>query len=118
MSRRGFRRRPMAALRSAHAIEIPVGSIPLPGDLTLPNGTTSLVIFAHGSGSSRLSPRNAYVADQLNRRGIGTLLFDLLTPHEDEVYETRFDIELLTDRLITTTNWLDEQRETQQLTFG
>lgn len=99
-------------------VDIPVSSISLPGDFNLPTGAKSLVIFAHGSGSSRLSPRNVYIADKLNDRGIGTLLFDLLTPQEDEVYETRFNIELLTDRLVTTTTWLDEQPETRELLFG
>lgn len=86
-------------------VEIPANGAILAGDLTLPTVTTSLVIFAHGSGSSRLSPRNRYVASVLQSGGIGTLLFDLLTPEEDANYEMRFDIDLLTQRLGVATIW-------------
>lgn len=75
----------------------------LEGALVLPDGTTSLVIFSHGSGSSRFSPRNNFVAQQLQRRGIGTFLFDLLTEDEDRDYNNRFNIMLLSKRLADVT---------------
>ncbi len=87
-------------------LKIPVDGVELLGNLTVPTGAKSIVLFSHGSGSSRLSPRNTYVAEVLNKAGIATLLFDLLTEEEDEVYETRFNIPLLTKRLIDVTNWL------------
>src|SRR4030095_10407019 len=77
----------------------------LDGVLKLPPSATGLVLFAHGSGSSRHSPRNTYVADVLNEAGVGTLLFDLLTATEDPAYQTRFDISLLTSRLLAATDW-------------
>ena len=94
----------------------------LPGDLSIPDGATSVVLFAHGSGSSRLSPRNRAVAEGLNAAGIGTLLIDLLTQHEDEVDRVtatlRFDIELLTLRLIGAVDRLTEGLESAPLTAG
>ena len=77
----------------------------LTGNLAVPEAARGLVIFAHGSGSSRLSPRNNYVADMLNKQNMATLLPDLLTPLEDEVYETRFNIGLLNNRLVKVTEW-------------
>jgi dienelactone hydrolase len=86
---------------------IPVEGALLPGDLDVPEGALGLVVFAHGSGSSRLSPRNREVASVLRASGrLGTLLFDLLTPDEDRDYERRFDIPLLTSRLLEVTRWL------------
>src|SRR5262249_48692844 len=73
---------------------------------------------AHGSGSSRHSPRNTFVARQLQAAGLGTLLFDLLTRQEDATYETRFDIALLTRRLEAATRWLHQQPRTRSLTIG
>ncbi|MFA1545708.1 dienelactone hydrolase family protein [Actinomadura chokoriensis] len=94
----------------------------LAGDLVIPDGATSVVLFAHGSGSSRLSPRNRAVAHGLNAAGIGTLLIDLLTPHEDEVDRVtaalRFDIELLTLRLIGAVDRLAEGLEAAPHTAG
>ncbi|NKZ04534.1 dienelactone hydrolase family protein [Actinomadura latina] len=94
----------------------------LPGDLTIPDGATGVVLFAHGSGSSRLSPRNRAVAEGLNAAGIGTLLIDLLTQHEDEVDRLtatlRFDIELLTLRLIGAIDRLTEGLESAPHTAG
>jgi putative phosphoribosyl transferase len=81
----------------------PVGS---PGELVVPAGAIGIVVFAHGSGSSRLSPRNRQVADRLNEAGIGTLLFDLLTPVEAEARGNVFDIELLASRLEGAGRWL------------
>lgn len=78
-------------------------------------GMGAVVIFAHGSGSSRLSPRNKYVARTLQESGLGTLLFDLLTSAEDEVYSNRFDIGLLAERLAAATDWLLDQPETMEM---
>src|SRR2546428_7633109 len=99
-------------------VQIPIDSTMLEGSLALPEHTHSLVVFAHGSGSSRFSPRNNFVARVLQREGIGTLLMDLLKEEEDAIYETRFDIDLLTDRLLLTTQWLGEQPDTKQLVIG
>ncbi|SHF35156.1 Alpha/beta hydrolase family protein [Microbulbifer donghaiensis] len=94
----------------------------LEGFLALPDGTGSLVLFAHGSGSSRFSPRNNMVAEQLNDAGIGTLLFDLLTADEhriDEVTrEYRFDIDLLARRLAAAVDWVAHEQTTEKLHFG
>lgn len=90
-------------------VKIPADSVKLEGILTIPKDALSLVIFAHGSGSSRLSPRNRLVAGVLQKAGMGTLLFDLLTAQEDKVYENRFDIPLLTDRLKAATLWAKGQ---------
>jgi len=100
------------------SVHIPVNSVVLEGDLDIPEGAQAVVIFAHGSGSSRLSSRNRFVARVLNDEGIGTLLFDLLTREEDTVYENRFDIDLLTDRLKEATIWLKAQPETSNLRIG
>ncbi len=99
-------------------VKIPIDSIELEGILKIPENPKSLVIFSHGAGSSRLSPRNNYVADVLNKVGIATLLFDLLTEEEDEVYENRFDIPRLTERLIATTEWVKKQAELKDLSMG
>lgn len=90
----------------------------LPGSLGLPQGAKGLVIFAHGSGSSRLSPRNNYVARELRQGGVGTLLFDLLTPEEDVEYMRRFDIGLLAQRLMQTTHWVQNQSWAGELAIG
>lgn len=99
-------------------INIPVSSLWLKGDLVIPDRTIGLVIFSHGSGSSRLSPRNRYVAEFLNKSNIATLLFDLLTEEEDELYENRFNIDLLTDRLIWATDWVKNQPDMTDFTIG
>jgi putative phosphoribosyl transferase len=90
----------------------------LTGDLQIPGDAKGLVIFAHGSGSSRLSPRNKYVATILNNRGMATLLTDLLLPSEDEVYENRFNIALISDRLVKITEWTMKQSSLQLLPVG
>lgn len=90
-------------------VGIQVDSVSLPGTLVVPPRPRGVVIFAHGSGSSRLSPRNAYVARVLHESGFGTLLFDLLTAEEDEVYENRFNIDLLARRLTGVTDWLRQK---------
>jgi putative phosphoribosyl transferase len=99
-------------------VKILADSVKLEGILTIPKDALSLVIFAHGSGSSRLSPRHRFVAGVLQKAGMGTLLFDLLTAQEDEVYENRFDIPLLTDRLKAATLWAKGQPGIAQLKIG
>lgn len=90
-------------------ISIPIGDITVEGELFIPSGSKSLVIFSHGSGSSRFSSRNNFVAKELQKDNIGTFLFDLLTKEEDEYYPNRFNIELLTERLVAVTNFILEQ---------
>lgn len=100
------------------AVTIPADGVELEGDLGVPSGARGLVVFAHGSGSSRKSPRNNFVADVIRERGVGTLLFDLLTEEEDETYETRFDIPLLVERLLAATEWLRGRDDTRGLEIG
>jgi len=88
------------------------------GDLALPAGPAGIVLFAHGSGSSRHSPRNRFVAQQLQAAGLATLLIDLLTPEEDRDYERRFDIALLTRRLADAARWLSDDPRTRRLPLG
>jgi len=97
---------------------VPAAKVSLPGTATIPEGATGIVAFAHGSGSSRHSPRNQYVASVLHQHRIATLLFDLLTPREDQNYETRFDIDLLTERLLAALAWLEENAETKDMRLG
>ena len=96
----------------------PSGTISLEGMLELPDKATGIVLFAHGSGSSRLSPRNNTVARVLREAGQGTLLIDLLTQLEDTDYATRFDIPLLTRRLLAATRWLQNEPATLPLAIG
>jgi putative phosphoribosyl transferase len=97
---------------------IPIGNINLEGSLNIPDEASGLVIFSHGSGSSRFSSRNNMVAECLRRNGLGTLLFDLLNLQEDTVYKNRFDIDLLTKRLVAATGWVMEQPESKKLPVG
>lgn len=103
-------------------VRIPVDSINLEGNLNIPERARGIVIFVHGSGSSRHSPRNQYVADELRRAGLGTLLFDLLTIEEERIdmmtRHLRFDIELLSKRLIDVTGWVLNRPETRDLNIG
>ena len=99
-------------------IEITDQSIVLPGTLTIPSHCLGLIIFAHGSGSSRLSPRNLRVADHLNHDRLGTLLFDLLTWDEAQDRENVFDIQFLARRLIAATQWARDQEITKNLPIG
>jgi len=94
------------------------GDRSLPGTLSLPEPARGLVAFAHGSGSSRLSPRNTYVAEVLQRAGIATLLFDLLTPDEDRDRAARFDIALLTSRLLLAAAWVERRPDLRALPLG
>lgn len=99
-------------------VSIPVDGVELEGMLEPPDDARGLVVFAHGSGSSRKSPRNTFVAEVIRDRGLGTLLFDLLTEEEDEIRENRFDIQLLTTRLVAVTEWLRNRDETAELNVG
>lgn len=99
-------------------IDITLSEVILRGDLVLPKKAIGMVIFSHGSGSSRLSSRNRLVAERLQQQGMGTFLFDLLTEEEDRNYENRFNIDLLTNRLIETTQWLMEDTEAKDLPLG
>ena len=99
-------------------VNISSDQVSLEGELVLPEDTSSIVLFAHGSGSSRFSPRNNYVASILQKAGIGTLLFDLLTREEDRNYDTRFDIDLLTQRLLAATTWVRQEPSTQSFSIG
>jgi putative phosphoribosyl transferase len=99
-------------------VKIPADSVGLDGILAVPDDANGLVIFAHGSGSSRLSPRNMLAAGVLQKAGIATLLFDLLTEDEDRAYENRFDIPLLTLRLKAATLWVKAEPDTKNLKLG
>ncbi len=103
-------------------VEIPAGRVILSGDLCLPDGALGLVVFAHGSGSSRLSPRNRQVAAALREAGMGTLLFDLLTRNEEArdnvTAELRFDIPFLAERLVAVTDWLETRPDSKNLALG
>jgi putative phosphoribosyl transferase len=104
------------------AVRVPAGEVELDGDLTVPAGARGLVVFAHGSGSSRHSPRNRYVADALNRAGLATLLLDLLTPAEEEedlrTRRLRFDVALLGERVVDAVDWAGAQDELAPLAVG
>jgi putative phosphoribosyl transferase len=108
----------MATNHLEQLVHIPIDSIKLEGSITLPRQSPGLVIFAHGSGSSRFSPRNNFVARVLHEAGIGTLLMDLLTEDEDSIYQTRCNIHLLTERLLLATSWLQKQMHTKDLVIG
>lgn len=95
--------------------QIPINGQTLEGLLAMPPGAKGVVLFAHGSGSSRHSPRNNFVARVLCDHGLGTLLMDLLSPEEDQDPAARFGIERLTDRLVAATHWLHHQRLTRHL---
>jgi pimeloyl-ACP methyl ester carboxylesterase len=99
--------------RDEGLVNVYAAGVTLEGNLIVPRGATGIVLFAHGSGSSRFSSRNRYVAEVLREGGLGTLLLDLLTPQEELVdtrtAHLRFDIELLAERLVGTTDWLSRQ---------
>jgi putative phosphoribosyl transferase len=100
-------------------VSIKTSRVTLAGDLEIPPKAVGVVLFAHGSGSSRRSARNLFVANSLRLSGIGTLLFDLLTPTEESpAGDLRFDITLLTARLMGATNWLAKQPEARHLALG
>jgi putative phosphoribosyl transferase len=103
-------------------VHIPAGPVTVEGNLTVPQGANGLVLFVHGSGSSRHSPRNRFVARALNDAGLATLLFDLLTPDEESVdlytREHRFNIGLLAERLVYATKWSNQQKATKEFNVG
>jgi len=99
-------------------VHIQAGGATVEGMLEIPERAVGLVLFAHGSGSSRHSPRNNYVAGVLRAAGVGTLLMDLLTPEEDRDYSRRFDIGLLTQRLLEAARWVGAQPATRDLPLG
>lgn len=100
------------------SILISLGDISLEGTLTIPEKAKGLILFVHGSGSSRLSPRNQYVAKELNKSSLATLLIDLLTAGEDTNYETRFDIPFLSRRLMQIIAWIRENPKIKHLPLG
>jgi putative phosphoribosyl transferase len=108
--------------RTETAVTIPIEGFELPATLALPDGAAGIIVFAHGSGSGRHSPRNRYVADALVGAGFGSLLLDLLTPTEErydrETRELRFDIDRLANRLVRGMDWLGEQDHARELPIG
>jgi dienelactone hydrolase len=112
----------MTIVAQEAAVSVPFGSLQLDGDLHVPAGARGIVLFAHGSGSSRFSPRNRQVASALREAGLATLLMDLLTREEERVDELtrhlRFDIGLLAERLVAATDWLRTQPGTRELRIG
>lgn len=102
--------------------QVQAGTVTLDGDLCIPEGATGIVLFAHGSGSSRFSPRNRYVAQVLRNAGLATLLFDLLTSQEEAIDmrtgHLRFDIRLLADRLAGATDWVRQNLDTRKMKIG
>lgn len=99
-------------------VQITLESTVHEGLLGMPKGAEAIVVFAHGSGSSRFSPRNALVARTLHASGLATLMFDLLTEDEDRVYENRFDIDLLTQRLLGATEWVKQRPRLHEMAIG
>jgi len=99
-------------------MKIPLKDITLEGDLTAPKDAVGIVVFAHGSGSSRNSPRNKMVAEELAKAGLATLLFDLLTEEEDADPEKRFDIPFLADRLVQVARFIEKHGETRGMKIG
>ena len=101
-----------------HPVQIQVGDVRLDGDLSIPQGAQGIVIFAHGSGSSRFSPRNRFVAEVLQQGGLAALLLDLLEERESDDRRKVFDIDLLAERLIGATAWAASNDETRDLVIG
>lgn len=108
----------MKTARFDQVVSIPAADAVIEGRLVLPAKAIGIVVFAHGSGSSRHSPRNNYVASVLHQAQIGTLLLDLLTPQEDEQYANRFDIGLLTRRLLAALEWLRSEAQSRAYKLG
>jgi putative phosphoribosyl transferase len=112
----------MGSTGEERLVRIEAGSVLLEGNLSLPEGARGIVLFAHGSGSSRLSPRNRHVAKLLNQARLATLLVDLLSPEEEAVdlrtAQLRFNIGLLAERLVGITDWLVKEPDTQPLRIG
>src|SRR5215469_7411114 len=112
----------MKVVEQEQVVRVSAAGVVLEGNLVVPAGAHGIVIFAHGSGSSRQSPRNRYVADYLQHKRLGTLLIDLLTPSEEQIdlrtRHLRFDIDLLADRLAGAAEWVSGNPDTQGLTIG
>jgi predicted alpha/beta-hydrolase family hydrolase len=108
----------MNSYETYQEIEIYIDSIKLKGNLRIANNSKGIILFSHGSGSSRLSTRNNYVANLLRESGYSSLLFDLLTEQEDMVFENRFDIELLTKRLVNVTQWVCQNDGIKMMPIG
>src|ERR1035437_9764523 len=108
----------MMTLIEKETLKIHIDGVDLTGDLCLPRNAQGIIIFSHGSGSSRLSTRNQFVAEMLNDVGFATLLFDLLTDKEAHVFENRFNINLLTERLIAVTDWVLKEQVIDDLQPG
>ena len=108
----------MSAQRSGPSVSIPSGRVALEGLLEVPAKAVGIIVFSHGSGSGRRSPRNQYVAEHLRSAGLATLLLDLLTVEEDRHYETRFDIPLLTERLGHAVSFLRHHATARRLPIG
>lgn len=108
----------MKTIISYENLDIPVHDVILKGRLRITENSKGLVIFSHGSGSGRLSSRNNFVAEHLQAEGFSSLLFDLLTEKEDLIYENRFDINLLSERLVKVTQWMFNYKEVMDLPFG
>jgi pimeloyl-ACP methyl ester carboxylesterase len=108
--------------RTAYSVRIPADGVLLDADVTMPEPAAGLVLFAHGSGSSRHSPRNRYVAGELESARLATVLADLLTPAEEQIdartRQFRFDIAMLADRVIAATDWLADHRPAAGLRVG
>ncbi len=107
-----------AGVAGDREVQVQAGATPLAGHLTVPDRPVGVVVFAHGSGSSRFSPRNRHVAQSLNKAGLGTLLVDLLTSREEHDRALVFDIRLLADRLVELTRWLRTEPECEGLSVG
>ncbi|HQI01258.1 MAG TPA: dienelactone hydrolase family protein [Deltaproteobacteria bacterium] len=99
-------------------LRIPLDQVSLEGELVIPENPQGLIIFAHGAGSSRLSPRNNYVAGLFQENGFGTFLFDLLTEQEDLVYSNRFNIDLISERMAGSTRWVKDNTAARDLPIG
>lgn len=114
--------RRMRSIVNHRSVTIPAGQVELRADLNMPDNARGVVLFAHGSGSGRHSPRNQFVADILNEHGLGTLLADLLTTAEEKLEQDtlqfRFDIPMLADRLVAITRWAMQQPELKHLKMG
>src|SRR5262245_32948855 len=114
--------RHLTGRQAEDSVVVVCGGVELEGNLTVPDNAEGIVLFAHGSGSSRSSPRNQFVAEVLNKGGLATLLFDLMSPGEEtidaETAHLRFNIDFLAERLLYAVDWLGHHDETHGLEIG